>query len=65
MDIADLRGLGTLVVAIAFLGMSLWVCSSRRNEDFAKARMAPFADEPESSRPTVDTEQSVERSNQP
>ncbi len=47
MDIGDLRGLGTLIVAIAFLGMSLWVSSSKRNADFAEARMAPFADEPQ------------------
>lgn len=46
MDIQDLRGLGTLVVAIAFIGLSLWVFSSRRNVDFAQARLAPFADEP-------------------
>lgn len=46
MDIGDLRGLGTLIVAIAFIGMSLWVSSSKRNHDFAEARLAPFADEP-------------------
>ncbi|MDF2643558.1 MAG: cytochrome c oxidase, cbb3-type, CcoQ subunit [Pseudomonas sp.] len=47
MDIGDLRGLGTLIVALAFIGMSLWVSSSKRNPDFAEARMAPFADEPQ------------------
>ncbi|GFM74332.1 cytochrome C oxidase cbb3-type subunit CcoQ [Pseudomonas cichorii] len=67
MDIQDLRGLGTLIVAIAFIGMSLWVSSSKRNPDFAEARMAPFADEPHP--PGTDaksgTEQPVVRSNQP
>lgn len=62
MDIADLRGLGTLIVAIAFIGLSLWVSSSRRNEDFARARMAPFADEPQ---PANDPDQPAERSEQP
>ncbi|MFS2161242.1 cbb3-type cytochrome oxidase subunit 3 [Pseudomonas sp. Pseusp122] len=46
MDIGDLRGLGTLVVAIAFIGLALWVFSGKRNPAFAEARMAPFADEP-------------------
>ena len=46
MDIQDLRGLGTLVVAIAFIGLSLWVFSSKRNAEFAEASLAPFADEP-------------------
>ena len=46
MDIGDLRGLGTLVVAIAFIGLAFWVFNSKRNPEFAEARMAPFADEP-------------------
>ncbi|MEG5266450.1 CcoQ/FixQ family Cbb3-type cytochrome c oxidase assembly chaperone [Pseudomonas sp. JDS28PS106] len=45
MDTGDLRGLGTLIIAIAFIGLSLWVSSSKRNRDFAEARLAPFADE--------------------
>lgn len=71
MDIGDLRGLGTLIVAIAFIGMSLWVSSSKRNPEFAEARMAPFADEPQAppSEPKIEakpeTEQPVVRSNQP
>ncbi|RMQ41622.1 Cytochrome c oxidase, cbb3-type, CcoQ subunit [Pseudomonas cichorii] len=67
MDIQDLRGLGTLVVAIAFIGMSLWVSSSKRNQEFAEARMAPFADEPQplSTDAKPEAEQPVVRSNQP
>ena len=67
MDIGDLRGLGTLIVAIAFIGMSLWVSSSKRNPEFAEARMAPFADEPQAPECEVkpETEQPVVRSTQP
>lgn len=67
MDIGDLRGLGTLIVAIAFIGMSLWVSSSKRNPDFAEARMAPFADEPQvrGPAPQGEAEQPVVRSTQP
>lgn len=66
MDIQDLRGLGTLVVAIAFIGLSLWVFSSRRNKDFAEARLAPFADEPmpQTVIEQLSKEQPVVRSNQ-
>jgi cytochrome c oxidase cbb3-type subunit 4 len=67
MDIGDLRGLGTLLVAIAFIGLSFWVFSSRRNPDFAEASMAPFADEPLPCPAEVQrvVEQPVERSTQP
>jgi cytochrome c oxidase cbb3-type subunit 4 len=47
MDIGTLRGLGTLVVMLAFLGLALWVCSGRRTADFDEARLLPFADDPE------------------
>ncbi|MCS3468136.1 cytochrome c oxidase cbb3-type subunit 4 [Pseudomonas sp. JUb42] len=67
MDIGDLRGLGTLVVAIAFIGLALWVFSGKRNPAFAEARMAPFADEPlpPSADSTNEAEQPVVRSKQP
>ncbi|AZF12000.1 MULTISPECIES: cbb3-type cytochrome c oxidase subunit 3 [unclassified Pseudomonas] len=45
-DAGTIRGLGTLVVAIAFIGLSLWVFNNRRNADFEQARLLPFADEP-------------------
>ncbi|MET0613094.1 MAG: cbb3-type cytochrome c oxidase subunit 3 [Pseudomonas caspiana] len=67
MDIQDLRGLGTLVVAIAFIGLSLWVFSSKRNAEFDEARLAPFADEPLPP-PVIEQlskDQPVARSNQP
>jgi cytochrome c oxidase cbb3-type subunit 4 len=67
MDIGDLRGLGTLVVAIAFIGLALWVFSGKRNPAFAEARMAPFADEdlPPAVETTQEAEQPVVRSKQP
>ena len=45
-DTGMIRGLGTLVVAIAFIGLSLWVFNSKRNPEFAQASLLPFADEP-------------------
>ncbi|MDY7564082.1 cbb3-type cytochrome c oxidase subunit 3 [Pseudomonas sp. RTC3] len=67
MDIGDLRGLGTLVVAIAFIGLAFWVFNSKRNPEFAEARMAPFADEPLPSHAEEQSvvEHPVERSTQP
>ena len=41
-----IRGLGTVVVFVAFIGLTLWVFNRKRNADFAEARLLPFADEP-------------------
>ena len=45
MDIGMIRGMGTLVVMIAFIGLSLWVFNRRRDRDFAEARLLPFVDD--------------------
>ncbi|RCL25127.1 CcoQ/FixQ family Cbb3-type cytochrome c oxidase assembly chaperone [Pseudomonas sp. AFG_SD02_1510_Pfu_092] len=45
MDIGMIRGLGTLVVMIAFIGLTLWVFNRRRDHDFAEARLLPFVDD--------------------
>ena len=45
LDIGMIRGLGTLVVMIAFIGLSLWVFNRRRDRDFAEARLLPFVDD--------------------
>ncbi|MGY2292244.1 cbb3-type cytochrome oxidase subunit 3 [Pseudomonas sp. SDO528_S397] len=45
-DAGTIRGVGTLVVAIAFIGLSMWVFSRRRTAEFEQARQLPFADEP-------------------
>ncbi|BCX67025.1 MULTISPECIES: cbb3-type cytochrome oxidase subunit 3 [Pseudomonas] len=42
-----IRGLGTVVVFVAFIGLTLWVFSSKRSPEFAEARLLPFADEPQ------------------
>jgi cytochrome c oxidase cbb3-type subunit 4 len=50
MDIGTLRGLGTLVVMLAFIGLAIWVFSGRRQRDFEQASLLPFADDPEAQR---------------
>ncbi|MCS4248647.1 cbb3-type cytochrome c oxidase subunit 3 [Pseudomonas sp. BIGb0164] len=61
-DTGTIRGLGTLVVAIAFIGLSLWVFNNRRNAEFEQARLLPFADEPS---PSDAQEEPATRSNRP
>ena len=45
MDINDLRGLSTLLMMIAFIGVVFWAYSSKRKDDFEQAANLPFADE--------------------
>jgi cytochrome c oxidase cbb3-type subunit 4 len=45
MDIGLIRGLGTLVVFIAFIGVVLWAYNSKRKKNFDEAANLPFADE--------------------
>jgi cytochrome c oxidase cbb3-type subunit 4 len=45
MDIGTLRGLGTLLVFVAFIGVVLWAYSSKRKKSFDEAANLPFADE--------------------
>ena len=47
MDIGTLRGLGTALVLVAFVGMLIWVFSSKRKKSFDEAANLPFADEPD------------------
>ncbi|MGE8333995.1 cbb3-type cytochrome oxidase subunit 3 [Pseudomonas laurylsulfatiphila] len=56
-----IRGLGTVVVFVAFVGLTLWVFNSKRGPAFAEARLLPFADEPQ---PDI-TEDSATRSTRP
>lgn len=46
MSAGLIRGLGTVVVFIAFVGLTLWVFNRKRTPEFAEARLLPFADEP-------------------
>ncbi|VVQ22111.1 hypothetical protein PS928_05281 [Pseudomonas fluorescens] len=48
MSSGMIRGLGTVVVFVAFVGLTLWVFNRKRNPEFAEARLLPFADEPPS-----------------
>jgi len=47
MDIGMIRGLGTVVVMVAFVGLALWVFNPRRKREFDEATQLPFADDPE------------------
>ena len=42
-----IRGMGTVVVMVAFIGLALWVFSPRRKAQFDEATLLPFADDPE------------------
>lgn len=45
MDIGTLRGIGTLMVFVAFCGLLFWVFSSKRKAQFDDAANLPFDDE--------------------
>lgn len=40
-----LRGISTLFVLLAFIGITLWAYSSYKKKDFDEAAQLPFADE--------------------
>ncbi|WP_417662856.1 cbb3-type cytochrome oxidase subunit 3 [Pseudomonas sp.] len=61
MEIGTIRGIGTAVVFIAFIGLLLWAYSSRRKSEFDEAANLPFADEP---KPNERDEQSSRSNNQ-
>ncbi|MDU5645431.1 MAG: cbb3-type cytochrome c oxidase subunit 3 [Pseudomonas aeruginosa] len=46
MDIGTLRGLGTLLIMVAFIGLVIWAYSGSK-KSFDEATMLPFADDPE------------------
>ena len=48
MDINTVRGLSTVFVAIAFLGVCWWAYSPKRKKKFDEAANLPFADEQQS-----------------
>ena len=48
MDIGFVRGLGTILVFVAFIGIVLWAYSSKRKSSFDEAANLPFADESDS-----------------
>ena len=42
-----IRGLGTVVVMVAFIGLALWVFSPKSKSEFDDATLLPFKDDPE------------------
>ena len=55
MDINDWRGLSTLFLMIAFVGLCIWAYSKNRKSAFDEAANIPFADE-ELNRRTLEEE---------
>ena len=47
MSAGLIRGLGTVVVFVAFVGLTIWVFNRKRTPEFAEARLLPFVDEPQ------------------
>ena len=47
MDLGTFRGITTLLIMIAFIGIVIWAYSKRRKKDFDEAANLPFADEEE------------------
>ncbi|WP_250658009.1 cbb3-type cytochrome oxidase subunit 3 [Alkalimarinus coralli] len=56
MDINTLRGISTILVMIAFIGICLWAYSSKRKKNFDDAANLPFEDEEIAKRTTIETE---------
>ncbi|AMO76999.1 cytochrome c oxidase cbb3-type subunit 4 [Pseudomonas citronellolis] len=50
MDIGTIRGLGTVVVMLAFIGVTLWAYSGKRKQRFDADALLPFADDPQALR---------------
>jgi len=46
MDVGTMRGLVTLVVMLAFVGLVIWAYSSRRKADFDEMAQMPFREGP-------------------
>jgi cytochrome c oxidase cbb3-type subunit 4 len=45
MTLEILRGLGTVLAFVAFIGICVWAYSSKRKSDFDAAAQLPFADD--------------------
>ncbi len=45
MDIGTLRGLGTVLVLVAFISLVIWAYNGKRKSSFDEAANLPFADE--------------------
>ncbi len=45
MDINDLRGLSTVLLMMAFIGVVIWAYSRKQKQAFDEAANLPFADD--------------------
>lgn len=52
MDTGTFRGLITLILIVAFIGIFIWAYSKRRKPDFDEAANLPFVDEDDDKQPT-------------
>ncbi|SFI58576.1 cytochrome c oxidase cbb3-type subunit 4 [Pseudomonas guineae] len=46
IDIGTMRGIGTALVLLSFVCVTLWAYSGKRRVAFDQAAQLPFADEP-------------------
>lgn len=63
MDATDLRGITTLLVMIAFLGICYWAYSSKQKKRFDEAAQLPFADEDNNDKNDINNDSDQEKSN--
>ena len=55
LDIGTLRGIGTALVLLSFVCVTLWAYSSKRRTAFDEAALLPFADKPKLAAPMSNT----------
>ncbi|HLA32846.1 MAG TPA: cbb3-type cytochrome c oxidase subunit 3 [Pseudomonas sp.] len=55
LDIGTLRGIGTALVLLSFVCVTLWAYSSKRRTAFDEAALLPFADKPKLAAPRSNT----------
>lgn len=64
MDSGTFRGLITLILIIAFIGIVIWAYSRRRKPDFDEAAQLPFADDEDGPNETTTTSRTADGSRQ-
>jgi|GEM_PF-495081 len=55
LDIGTVRGIGTALVLLSFVCVTLWAYSGKRRAAFDQAALLPFADEPKLAAPRSKT----------
>ncbi|MBX2808633.1 MAG: cbb3-type cytochrome c oxidase subunit 3 [Cellvibrionaceae bacterium] len=61
MDINDLRGLSTVFMMIAFIGICWWAFAPKRKQQFDDAANLPFVDEEQHQRAAIHSTQQNQR----